>query len=83
MRYGSFLDRESYRPELVLPHVKTLFLGHPHDGLNSADRGHLGFEAFGVGFSGISDLAGQDLRPGEFDAARHPVPLMMIPDTVR
>lgn len=51
--------------------VKAAFHGHHHDSLNY--RAHdepMGLQAFGVGFMGISDQNGRQLRAGEFDQAR-------------
>ena len=52
-------------------HVKFAFHGHHHDSLNyrSHDK-HLGFEAFGVGFCGVTDMFGGRILPGDFDEAR-------------
>lgn len=50
----------------------SLFHGHHHDRLDySAHRDRLGFEAFGVGFCGITDETGRSIRAGEFDELRH------------
>lgn len=44
------------------------FHGHHHDRLNySKHYARLRFEAHGVGFRGITDLAGRVVRPGNFD----------------
>lgn len=52
-------------------HVKYLFHGHHHDSLNYQSHfERLGFAAYGVGFTGITDMFGGRLRVGEFDAAR-------------
>ena len=51
--------------------AQTSFHGHHHDRLDySADYARLGFAAFGVGFCGISDLAGRVIRAGDFDELR-------------
>jgi predicted phosphodiesterase len=48
-----------------------VFHGHHHDRLDyTGDRARLGFEAFGVGFCGITDLAGTSVKDGDFDDAR-------------
>lgn len=52
-------------------HVKFAFHGHHHDSLNY--RGHdkrLGFQAFGIGFCGVTDMYGGIIAPGDFDEAR-------------
>ncbi len=42
-----------------------------HDQLDySSHRERLGFDAFGVGFCGVSDANGRVVRPGDFDDAR-------------
>lgn len=51
--------------------VKFAFHGHQHDNLNF--RGYderLGFAAYGVGFTGITDMFGGMVRVGSFDEAR-------------
>ena len=51
--------------------VEKSFHGHHHDRLDySADKARLGFEAFGVGYCGITNLAGEVIRPGDYDEAR-------------
>lgn len=52
-------------------HVKFAFHGHHHDSLNyrSHDK-RLGFQAFGVGFCGITDMFGGRILPGSFDEGR-------------
>lgn len=51
--------------------VNKTFHGHHHDQLDySAERARLGFEAFGVGLRGITDLDGQIIQAGELDSAR-------------
>lgn len=51
--------------------VSKAFHGHHHDRLDySSHREHLGFDAFGVGFCGVSDANGRTVRPGDFDEAR-------------
>lgn len=51
--------------------VKKTFHGHHHDSLDYSTRWpDLGFEAYGVGFCGISDLEGRVVRTGEFDHER-------------
>ncbi|MGE4449106.1 MAG: metallophosphoesterase [Azospira sp.] len=48
--------------------VSRLFHGHHHDRLDyTAHRERLGFEAFGVGFCGITDQVGHVVVAGEFD----------------
>jgi len=47
------------------------FHGHHHDCLDySDDDARLGFEAFGVGFCGITDAQGRIVRKGYFDGVR-------------
>lgn len=49
--------------------IKT-FHGHQHDRLDySNDHDRLGFDAFGVGFCGISNESGTVILPGKFDEA--------------
>lgn len=51
--------------------VKFSFHGHHHDSLNyRAYDKSLGFEAFGVGFCGVTDMFGGRILPGDFDEAR-------------
>ena len=51
--------------------VSKAFHGHHHDRLDySSHRKRLGFDAFGVGFCGVSDANGRTVRPGDFDEAR-------------
>jgi len=51
--------------------VSKTFHGHHHDQLDySAERTRLGFETFGVGLRGITDLDGQIIQAGELDSAR-------------
>lgn len=51
--------------------VGKSFHGHHHDRLDySAHRAELGFEAYGVGFCGITDLNGKVIRVGDFDGVR-------------
>ena len=51
--------------------VSKAFHGHHHDRLDySSHRERLGFDAFGVGFCGVSDVNGNAIRPGDFDEAR-------------
>ena len=53
-------------------HVKFAFHGHHHDSLNyRAYDKRLGFQAFGVGFCGITDMFGGRILAGDFDEARH------------
>lgn len=48
--------------------VRHAFHGHHHDRLDySKDWDRLGFKAYGVGFCGITDLAGRVVAPGDFD----------------
>lgn len=48
--------------------VKIAFHGHHHDRRNYGDTTQtLGFQAYGVGFCGITDLNGNVIVPGEFD----------------
>ena len=48
-----------------------VFHGHHHDCLDySDDHARLGFEAFGVGFCGITDAQGHIVRKGYFDGVR-------------
>lgn len=48
--------------------VSRLFHGHHHDRLDyTAHRDRLGFEAFGVGFCGITDQTGRVVVTGKFD----------------
>ena len=51
--------------------VKFAYHGHHHDSLNyrSHDK-RLGFQAFGVGFCGITDMFGGMTVPASFDEAR-------------
>ena len=52
-------------------HVKFTFHGHHHDSLNYRQHDkRLGFQAFGVGFCGITDMFGGMIVPGSFDEAR-------------
>lgn len=52
-------------------HVKYAFHGHHHDSLNYRSHdARLGFQAYGIGFMGVTDAYGGRLRVGEFDAAR-------------
>lgn len=52
-------------------HVKFSFHGHHHDSLNyRAHDERLGFQAFGVGFCGVTDMYGGIIQPGDFDEAR-------------
>lgn len=59
--------------------VKRTFHGHHHDNLNYRRfDAALGFQAFGVGFCGVTDQDGIVIRPGDRDEARryratHPV----------
>ena len=51
--------------------VSKAFHGHHHDRLDySSHHKRLGFNAFGVGFCGISDANGRMVRPGDFDEVR-------------
>lgn len=51
--------------------VSKAFHGHHHDQLDySSQRERLGFDAFGVGFCGVSDANGRVVRSGDFDEAR-------------
>jgi hypothetical protein len=51
--------------------VLTSFHGHHHDRRDhSAERLRLGFDAFGVGFRGITDQDWRVILAGEFDEAR-------------
>lgn len=51
--------------------VAKHYHGHHHDRLDySAHRERLGFEAFGVGFCGITDQDGRVIVAGEFDELR-------------
>ena len=51
--------------------VRTTFHGHHHDRLDYADyRERLGFEAYGVGFCGITDQDGNIICAGDFDEQR-------------
>ena len=51
--------------------VKFAFHGHHHDCLNYRQHDkRLGFQAFGVGFCGITDMFGGMIVPGSFDEAR-------------
>ena len=48
--------------------IKALFHGHHHQHMNySAFDEALGFNAYGVGFRGITDLYGGLLLPGQYD----------------
>ena len=48
--------------------VRTSFHGHHHDQRDySAERTRLGFDAFGVGFCGITDDTGAIIGAGDFD----------------
>lgn len=52
-------------------HVKFRFHGHQHDSLNFRQHAEaLEFQAFGVGFCGISDMFGDRIKPDDFDEAR-------------
>ncbi len=51
--------------------VSKSFHGHHHDCLNYRSHdARLGFQAFGVGFCGITDLEGKVVLKGEFDHLR-------------
>lgn len=51
--------------------VQAVFHGHHHDSLNyRAWDSALGFQAYGVGFCGITDMVGGKLMTGDFDEAR-------------
>lgn len=51
--------------------VTKAFHGHHHDCLDySRDRIRLGFEAFGVGFRGVTCMNGSCIQPGKFDSER-------------
>ncbi|BBN89714.1 metallophosphoesterase family protein [Azospira sp. I09] len=51
--------------------VATAFHGHHHDRLDySGHHSRLGFQAFGVGFCGITDETGAMVLPGAFDERR-------------
>ena len=51
--------------------VQKSFHGHQHDKLNySTNWAKLGFQAYGVGFCGITDLAGNVIRTGDYDNVR-------------
>lgn len=48
--------------------VKSSFHGHMHDRLDYSDQFEkLGFNAYGVGFCGVSDQNGNLVSPGDFD----------------
>lgn len=48
--------------------VTKAFHGHHHDRLDySLDRTRLGFEAFGVGFCGVTCVSDSCIQPGKFD----------------
>ena len=52
-------------------HVKFAYHGHHHDCLNyRAFDAKFGFQAFGVGFCGVTDMFGGMIVPGSFDEAR-------------
>ena len=52
-------------------HVKFAFHGHHHDSINYREfDAKLGFQAFGVGFCGITDMYGAMILPGDFDEGR-------------
>ena len=51
--------------------VSKVFHGHHHDRLDySGHRERLGFDAYGVGFCGVSDVLGRVVRSGEYDNVR-------------
>ena len=51
--------------------VQATFHGHHHDSLDyQAEWDRLGFQAYGVGFCGVTDLYGRIVRPGDLDADR-------------
>ena len=51
--------------------VSRIFHGHQHDRLDYSDQfDRLGHQAFGVGFCGITDQDGREIRPGDFDQNR-------------
>ncbi len=51
--------------------LQATFHGHHHDSLDyRAEWDRLGFEAYGVGFCGITALDGGIVRPGDFDEVR-------------
>ena len=51
--------------------VNKAFHGHHHDCLDySRDQGRLGFEAFGVGLCGVTDINGACIQAGRFDYKR-------------
>lgn len=50
--------------------VKQSFHGHQHDNIDyRPQRERLGWDAYGVGLRGITDLAGRVIRAGELDGA--------------
>jgi predicted MPP superfamily phosphohydrolase len=52
--------------------VSKTFHGHQHDCMDySPEFDRLGFQAFGVGFCGVTDQDGRVIRPGDFDAAHN------------
>jgi predicted phosphodiesterase len=51
--------------------VKAAFHGHHHDSLDyRPEDERLGFRAYGIGLRGISNLAGNCIRPGDVDARK-------------
>lgn len=51
--------------------IKFSFHGHQHDSLNyRANDAKFGFQAFGVGFRGITDMFGGRILPGWYDEQR-------------
>ncbi len=51
--------------------VKKTFHGHHHDRLDySEHKGRLGFDAYGVGYRGISDQDGLPFKDGDYDQSR-------------
>lgn len=51
--------------------VRTVFHGHQHDRLDyTAHRERMGFNAYGVGFCGITDQDGNIISAGDFDEQR-------------
>jgi len=50
--------------------VKTVFHGHHHVSFDYESEAELGFETYGVGLCGVTDLQGEIVRAGDLDETR-------------